>query len=227
MSPRGVAIPQVRQRLFAALERVVVRDGPEGLSGRAVTREAGVAAGLLHAHFADFDEFLAGFAVDRSFQASAYAARLPERAGTGTVAGNLAEAVLAPPVLALSPLVRILASRPALHGRVGEVLGRDTAGLDALRAGVATYLLEERRRGRLAPEADHDAIALALVGALHHLLLAGGLDVPVAGGADGGDTPTRTAARGWITRVAATLAGVPAADGPPVPGRSATGNAQA
>lgn len=218
MSPRGVAIPQVRQQLFAALERVIARDGPSGLSGRAVTREAGVAAGLLHAHFAGFDEFLTGFAVDRSFQAAAYAARLPERAGMRTVTDNLTEAVLAPPVLALSPLVRLLAARPALRDRVEEVLGHGAAGLDAVRTGVTTYLSEERRRGRLAPGADHDAIALALIGTLHHLLL--------TGTTDGKDTRDRIAARDRIARVAAALVGTPASGGTPAPGRSATGNAQ-
>jgi len=32
------------------------RPGPDRLSGRAVTGEAGVATGLLYAHFADFDD---------------------------------------------------------------------------------------------------------------------------------------------------------------------------
>lgn len=219
MSPRGVAIPEVRQQLFAALERVITRDGPSGLSGRAVTREAGVAVGLLHAHFADFDQFLTGFAVDRSFQASAYAAALPERAGSGTVTDNLVEAVLAPPVLALSPLVSLMATRPALHGRVERVLGDGTAGLDAIRTGVAAYLSEEQQRGRLAADADHDAIALALVGTLHRLLLTGGMD--------GKDTPTRTAARGWVARVVVALVGAAATPGTPTPDHSATGNAQA
>lgn len=218
MSPRGVAIPEVRQQLFAALERVIARDGPSGLSGRAVTREAGVAVGLLHAHFAGFDEFLTGFAVDRSFQAAAYAARLPDGAGSSTVTDNLTEAVLAPPVLALSPLVRLMAARPALRDRVEEVLGRGAAGLDAIRTGVTTYLSEEQRRGRLAPSADHDAIALALIGTLHHLLL--------TGRTDGKDTPVRIAVHDQIARVAATLVGTPASDGTPAPGRPTTGNTQ-
>lgn len=44
-----------------------------------MTREAGVAAGLLFAHFGNFDHFLVGYAVDRSFQISG------EIAGLGTV----------------------------------------------------------------------------------------------------------------------------------------------
>lgn len=51
MSPRGVAIPGLRQQLFQATERVLVRAGPGGLTGRAITREAGCSTGLLYNHF--------------------------------------------------------------------------------------------------------------------------------------------------------------------------------
>ena len=91
--PTGVAIRDPRGQLFDAAERVLLRDGPGGLTSRAVTAEAGVAKGVLHRHFADFDEFLAGLALDRVTQIDAQAAALREMAGTGTVAGNLAAAL--------------------------------------------------------------------------------------------------------------------------------------
>lgn len=171
--PRGVAIPELRQRLFSAVERVIVREGPAGLSGRAVTREAGVATGLLYAHFADTDDFLAAYAVDRGFQVCARAAALPGRAGTGTVADNLAEAVLATPPTVLLALARLMVSRPELAGRVRAVLGDRTAGLDAVETAAAAYLGAERRLGRLHRTADPEALALAVVGAVHHLVLTG------------------------------------------------------
>jgi len=55
--PTGVAIRDVRAQLFDAAERVLRRDGPSGLTSRAVTAEAGVAKGVLHRHFDDFDAF--------------------------------------------------------------------------------------------------------------------------------------------------------------------------
>jgi hypothetical protein len=55
--------------------------------------EAGVAKGVLHRHFADFDAFLAKFALDRVAGIGELAGGLRARAGTGTVAGNLAAAV--------------------------------------------------------------------------------------------------------------------------------------
>ncbi|GLY70988.1 TetR family transcriptional regulator [Amycolatopsis taiwanensis] len=169
--PRGVAIPEVRQQLFAAAERVITRDGPSKLSGRAVTSEAGVATGLLHAHFADFDEFLAAYAIDRAFLVSAAAAALPERAGTGSVAGNLCDAILSTPPATVAVLLRLLVARPELTGRVRTVLGDTTAGLDAIEKAAATYLTAEQQLGRVAAAVDPAALALALVGVLHHVVL--------------------------------------------------------
>ncbi|GAB2735931.1 TetR/AcrR family transcriptional regulator [Amycolatopsis magusensis] len=177
--PRGVAIPEVRQQLFAAVEQVVVRDGPGKLSGRAITGEAGVATGLLYAHFTDFDDFLAAYAVDRSFLISAAAATLPERAGTGSVTANLGDALLSTPPTTLLTLTRLIASRPRLPGLVRAVLGDRTAGLDAVEKAVAAYLTEERRLGRLAAAADPAALALALVGVLQRVTLTGAPEAEV------------------------------------------------
>lgn len=176
--PRGVAIPEVRQQLFSAAERVIVDDGPGRLSGRAITRQAGVATGLLYTHFADLDDFLAAYAVDRGFQVSAEAAALPERAGTATVTENLLAAVLATPLTTLQALARLTVSRPDLTARVHAVLGEGTAGLDAIETATASYLAAERRLGRVPATTDPAALALALVGMLHHLVLT---DEPLTG----------------------------------------------
>ncbi|THV30007.1 TetR family transcriptional regulator [Glycomyces paridis] len=169
--PRGIAIPQLRQQLFAAAEQVVLRDGPARLSGRAVTVEAGVAAGLLYAHFTDLDDFLTAYAVDRAFTVSAAAAALPERAGRATVAANLADALLTIPRPALTALAKLLILRPDLVPRVHAVLGEETAGLDAVERSVAAYLAAEQRLGRVPQAADLASLALAAVAVLHHLVL--------------------------------------------------------
>ncbi|RKN39322.1 TetR/AcrR family transcriptional regulator [Micromonospora endolithica] len=170
--PRGVAIPEVRQQLFAAAEQVIVRHGPARLSGRAVTGAAGVATGLLYAHFADLDDFLTAYATDRAFLVSARAAALAARAGTGSVVDNVCDTLLATPRTTTLATARLLAARPELVGRVHAVLGDRTAGLDAIERAVTTYLADEQRRGRLAATARPGSLALATVGVLHHLALA-------------------------------------------------------
>ncbi|AGZ41688.1 hypothetical protein [Actinoplanes friuliensis] len=171
--PRGVAIPELRQQLFAAVERVIAGDGPGRLTGRAVTREAGVATGLLHAHFTTFEDFLTGYAVDRAFLISGEVAGLPARAGTGSVAGNVADALLAAPPATLLSLTRLLAYRPELTAGIEAVLGDGSAGLQAAERAIAAYLAAERGLGRLPDNTDTESLALAAVAVLHHVALTG------------------------------------------------------
>ncbi len=91
--PTGVALRDVREQLFDAAERVLLRDGPQALTSRAVTTEAGVAKGVLHRHFADFDSFLAALVEDRIARLGHQAEALRAAAGIGTVAGNLTAAL--------------------------------------------------------------------------------------------------------------------------------------
>src|ERR1700761_1713097 len=74
--PTGVAIRDPRGQLFGAAQRVLLRDGPSALTSRAVTAEAGVAKGVLHRHFADFEDFLTELALDRIAAVAARAAGL-------------------------------------------------------------------------------------------------------------------------------------------------------
>src|ERR1700685_262194 len=93
--PTGVRILDAREQLFGAAERVLLRAGPNALTSRAVTTEAGCAKGVLHRHFADFDAFLAELVLDRVARIGSQAAALRDSAGTGTVAGNLTGALMA------------------------------------------------------------------------------------------------------------------------------------
>src|SRR3954462_16003987 len=91
--PTGVHLRAARKQLFDAAERVLLRDGPDGLTSRAVTDEAGCAKGVLHRHFPDFDAFLTDLVLDRAARLEAQASVLRDSAGTGTVAGNLTSAL--------------------------------------------------------------------------------------------------------------------------------------
>ncbi|MDI3385049.1 TetR/AcrR family transcriptional regulator [Streptomyces sp. B-S-A8] len=171
MAPRGVAIPDARERLFAAAERVLERDGAGALTSRAVTDEAGCSKGLLHAHFAGLDDFTAELCLDRFARTARLAERLPARAGEGDVARTLAGVAL---TLFRSggPTISALAlSRPAAAHRVREALQSGAPGFDAIEAAVAAYLEAELRLGRVPPHTDTAAAALAVVGTVHHLLM--------------------------------------------------------
>ncbi|WP_405166557.1 TetR/AcrR family transcriptional regulator [Nocardia sp. NBC_01499] len=169
--PRGVAIPEIRQQLFAVAERLIVRDGPGKLSGRAVTSAAGVATGLLYAHFTDLDGFLADYALDRAFVVSARAATLAERAGSGEVVANLCDVMAAVPPITVMASTRLLVARPDLVDRVRAVLGDRTAGLEAVESAAAAYFFAEQRLGRVAASAEPELLAQAFVGVVQHIAL--------------------------------------------------------
>ncbi|MFJ9612452.1 TetR/AcrR family transcriptional regulator [Streptomyces noursei] len=171
MSPRGVATPDVRERLFAAAERVVERDGPGALTSRSVTTEAGCAKGLLHAHFAGFDEFVAELCLDRFARTAAKAQELSGLVGQGTVARNL-EAVALALFDSGGPAISGLAlARPAAALRIREALEGGAPGFTAIQEAITGYLKGERGLGRVAESVDPGTVALALVGTAHHLLM--------------------------------------------------------
>lgn len=171
--PTGVALRDVREQLFHAAERILARSGPSALTSRAVTDEAGCAKGVLHKHFADFDGFLADLVADRIARVDARAAGLIAAAGTGTVAGNLADALsdVFGPVAA--SIVSLITFRDGLRAR----LRRDRPTGVPLAAEImrmtADYLAAERDLGRIVPDADERMLALTIVGG-GHLLVAGG-----------------------------------------------------
>ena len=80
--PTGIHIIDAPRQLLDAAERVLLRDGPDALTSRAVTDEAGVAKGVLHRHFADFEDLLAALVVDRAARIDTQATALRNSAGT-------------------------------------------------------------------------------------------------------------------------------------------------
>lgn len=177
--PTGVAIPDARARLFDAAERVLLRDGPAALTSRAVTAEAGVAKGVLHRHFADFDDFLAELVLDRIAAIDARAAALRAAAGTGSVVENLAGAlttVLGPVALGILGLVT---ARDTLLARLRATRPSGMPVLTEATAMAAGYLAAEQERGRIAADADTRTLALMLIGTAH-LLFAGAEEPPGA-----------------------------------------------
>jgi AcrR family transcriptional regulator len=172
--PTGHALHDPRQQLVAAAERVLLRDGAAGLTGRSVTAEAGVAKGVLHRHFADFDTFVAYLVNERIRRFREVAEDLAGRTGRATVSENVAAALaelLDPVVLALVPQIIAhprIRSRLAPNERPGPPLLSDAAAV------VQDYLAREQQQGRITATADLGTTALSVI-ATAHLLLAGEL----------------------------------------------------
>ena len=179
--PTGVAIRDPRGQLFDAAERVLLRDGPAALTSRAVTAEAGVAKGVLHRHFADFDEFLTGLALDRIARIGAQASALREAAGAGSVAGNLAAAL--PPLFspAVLALVRLVIARDELRARLRAATGSRIPVISEAVAMVSGYLTAERALGRIAAGADIGTLAPMLTASAHLLFTDAGAAPPDSG----------------------------------------------
>jgi AcrR family transcriptional regulator len=168
--PTGVHLRDARRQLFDAAERVLLRDGPNGLTSRAVTEEAACAKGVLHRHFPDFDAFLAELVLDRADQLETHTRALRERAGTGAVTQNLTAALTAlfgPVPIAIIPLITF---RDEVRARLRQARpGGGIAILAQATAAISAYLADERARGRIAPDADIDSLTLSLVGGAHML----------------------------------------------------------
>ncbi|MFI5852946.1 TetR/AcrR family transcriptional regulator [Streptomyces parvulus] len=166
--PTGVHLRDARQQLFDAAERVLLRDGPSGLTSRAVTEEAGYAKGVLHRHFVDFDAFLTDLVLDRAAQLERQASALRESAGTGTVAKNLTDALVTlfgPVPMAVIPLITF---RDELRARLRQARpGGGTAILGHATTAISAYLADELALGRIAADADIDSLTLSLVGGGH------------------------------------------------------------
>ncbi|GAA2343118.1 TetR/AcrR family transcriptional regulator [Streptomyces violaceusniger] len=167
--PTGVAMRDVREQLFQAAERVLLRDGPSALTSRAVTTEAGCAKGVLHRHFADFDAFLAELVRDRIARLDHQSAALRDSAGTGPVADHLADALTTLFESVAVAIVSLVTSRDELRARLRETTPTGVPLLTEATAMIASYLAAERDRGRIAADADIGALAPTVIGAGHLL----------------------------------------------------------
>jgi AcrR family transcriptional regulator len=173
--PTGVHLRDVREQLFDAAERLLVEGGPSALTSRAVTTQAGVAKGVLHRHFDDFDAFLAEFVLDRVDKMDARAKALLEAAGTGQVVDNLAEAITEVFASVAVAIVALVTFRDDLRRRLRETWPAGIPVLTEAAIMIKSYLERERDLGRVG-DLDADGVAPMLIGTAH--LLFADRDVP-------------------------------------------------
>ncbi|MFF2046048.1 TetR/AcrR family transcriptional regulator [Kitasatospora sp. NPDC058170] len=170
--PTGTAIRDVSQQLFDAAERVLLQGGPNALTSRAVTTEAGCAKGVLHRHFDDFDAFLAALVLDRIGRIRAQGHALHAAAGTNTVADNLTTALMDLFGSVAVAIVGLVTARDELRARLHQAGSSGVPVLTEATAMIASYLTAERAQGRIPADSDVDMLALTLIGT-GHLLFAG------------------------------------------------------
>ncbi|HEX6340427.1 TetR/AcrR family transcriptional regulator [Umezawaea sp.] len=167
--PTGVALRDVREQLFDAADRILLRDGPAALTSRSVTAEAGVSKGVVHRHFPDFDAFLAEFVLDRVERMDGQAAALRDAAGTGSVTDNLTSAVTALFGSVAVAIVALITFRDDLRARLRESWPAGVPVLTEAATMIASYLEDERALGRIAADAEVDVLAPTLIGTGHLL----------------------------------------------------------
>lgn len=172
--PTGVALDNPRAQLFAAADRILVRDGVSALTSRAVTAESNVAKGVLHRYFTDLDTFLLELVRDHLDRLPEMRQRLLSSAGIATVTANVTTAL----VSALTPdnlaVVSLVLSRDTLRKQLRTTTPAGIPLLAELTATVCDYLRTEAELGRITSSADPTALALNVVGTAH-LLFAGDL----------------------------------------------------
>jgi AcrR family transcriptional regulator len=167
--PTGVHLTNARELLFDAAEHVLRQDGVSGLTSRAVTIEAGVAKGVMHRHFVDFDSFLAELVLDRVARLDGLLAHFREAPGTGTVADNLVDAlagVFSPLAVAVPALV---ITRDGLRAHLREAGAARFPLMAEGSSSITAYLGAEQALGRIADVADVRTLSYTLIGAAHLL----------------------------------------------------------
>lgn len=156
-----------RERIIEAARSVMQDRGLTGATTKEIAQAAGVSEGSLYNHFKNKSELF--LCVLRELPANfvGLVMGLRERAGRGTVRGNLEE--VATTALAFYnvsiPMGASFFSEPELLALHREGLKERNAGPHKANVAVAAYLRAEQKLGRVREDADANAVAYLLLGA--------------------------------------------------------------
>ena len=168
MTRRGEA---TRKRLIEATLSVAREVGYAHASTRAIAQAAGVAEGTIYRHFPDKASLFFAAVRESNGPVVAWVTTLPERAGEGTVEGNLTEAAARLATLRdqIMPLELAIAADPELAAQRQRIVAESGTSLPGPPEAVGAYLAAEQRLGRVRPEIDSREAAVLILAALFGL----------------------------------------------------------
>jgi AcrR family transcriptional regulator len=141
---------QVRQRLIDAARAVVLREGHEGATTRAVLEEAGMSAGSLYNYFSTKDELFEALAEQVIGENIRAAAAGDDRPGDMLV-GLAAELLTEPDLPALAWFRGRLSADPGVRAAIAKFNG-------AIVESFAPLLAAAQADGTIDPDIDVDAL---------------------------------------------------------------------
>jgi AcrR family transcriptional regulator len=157
----------IRQHIVEAAERVIQELGIKGATTREIARRAGCAEGSIYRYFPDKHALFHEIVGTRYPEFQALVQTLPALAGTGTVRRNLetmAVAALGFYRAALPMVAGAMSDRELMEQQRRHFEEKQGGPLKVVRA-VASYLSNERRRGRISERASPEHVARLLLGA--------------------------------------------------------------
>lgn len=158
-----------RERILEAARRVIREKGLVRATTKEIARAAGLSEGALYIHFGNKEELFLNALGELPSRFVPLVRALPERAGHGSVRDTLAEVARA----ALDfyaeaiPMGASIFADPALLARHRELLAQRHAGPQRANELLAAYLRAEQELGRVSPDADPEALAFLLFGAIY------------------------------------------------------------
>jgi len=160
-----------RTRLIEATLSVAREVGYAHASTRAIAQAAGVAEGTIYRHFPDKASLFFAAVLESNGPVVAWVTTLPERAGEGTVEGNLTEAAVRLATLRdqIMPLELAIATDPELAAQRQRAMAAAGTPLPGPPEGIAAYLAAEQRLERVRPEIDPREAAIVILAALFGL----------------------------------------------------------
>lgn len=169
MSPRPAAdIDALRANLLDHARAVIVRDGVDGLTMRALAAEAGTAVGLSYKAFSSRDELLWELAWTSMVELTGQLDDWVVRPG-----GVLADRIMEFADLHFASLAPALVDHVTRGPRRDEFFRAATdAGLTRSWAALMTKFLQTRQReGDVRDEVDAEAFGFVITAAIHHVLV--------------------------------------------------------